>query len=99
MLCLRYLALQIAQAAEAGGDGVYLIHSVAGGALEELLFAACTVGIEALVEVHGADEARRAVNAGATLLIVRLNGGPPIGPCPQLYSVSAPTLNCFFLAS
>ncbi|XP_022588342.2 uncharacterized protein LOC34620504 [Cyclospora cayetanensis] len=61
--------IQIAQAAEAGADGVYLIHSVAGGALEELLFAACTAGIEAVVEVHGAEEARQAVAAGATLLI------------------------------
>ncbi|KAL8272522.1 hypothetical protein Esti_003521 [Eimeria stiedai] len=61
--------IQIAQAAEAGADGVYLIHSVAGAALEELLFAACVAGIEAVVEVHGAGEARQAIAAGATLLV------------------------------
>ena len=67
---LLLLLLQIAAAAEAGADGVYLMYSVCGGVLEDLLFAACTCGIEAAVEVNSAAEAAAAAAAGATLLVV-----------------------------
>lgn len=46
------------------------MHCIAGAALEELLFSAFVAGIEALVEVHSPQEAKAAVAAGATLLVV-----------------------------
>lgn len=67
---VSYWFVQVAQAAEAGADGVYLIHCIAGAALSELLFSAVVAGIEAIVEVHSPEEAKAAADAGATLLVV-----------------------------
>jgi indole-3-glycerol phosphate synthase len=58
--------VQIAEARVAGADAVLLIVAVlAGDLLTECLDAARRFGVDALVEVHDEDEARRAVDAGA----------------------------------
>ena len=60
-------AVQVAESRVAGADAVLLIVAVLDDdALAACLDAASTYGIDALVEVHDEDEARRAVAAGAT---------------------------------
>jgi len=59
-------ALQIAEARVAGGDWVLLIAALLDdAALDACLEAATRFGAHAVVEAHSADEARRAVAAGA----------------------------------
>ena len=61
--------VQIAEARVAGADAVLLIVAVLDGdALSECLDAARRFGVDALTEVHDADEARRAVDAGAACI-------------------------------
>jgi indole-3-glycerol phosphate synthase len=61
--------VQIAEARVAGADAVLLIVAVLDGeALDECLEAARRVGVDALVEVHDEEEARRAVAAGAACI-------------------------------
>jgi indole-3-glycerol phosphate synthase len=58
--------VQIAEARVAGADAVLLIVAVLDGdTLAACLDAAHRFGVDALVEVHDEDEARRAVDAGA----------------------------------
>jgi len=58
--------VQVAEARVAGADAVLLIVAVlAGDALGECLDAATRFGLDALVEVHDAEEAQRAVDSGA----------------------------------
>ena len=60
---------QLLEARAAGADAALLIVAALEDArLTELLGAAAEVGLDALVEVHDEDEARRAVDAGARLV-------------------------------
>jgi len=60
---------QIWEASFAGADAVLLIAGILSDAeLRALLAAADDAGLDALVEVHAADELRRALGAGAYLL-------------------------------
>jgi len=60
---------QVIDAAVRGADGVLLLASLLSGVqLQILISEARLLGLDALVEVHGEDELRGAVRAGATLL-------------------------------
>jgi len=59
-------AVQVAESRVAGADAVLLIAAVLNTAtLDACLDAAARLGVDAVVEVHDGDEARRAVDAGA----------------------------------
>ncbi len=60
---------QVLDAAVRGADGVLLIASLLSGVqLQILITEARLLGLDTLVEVHGEDELRVAIRAGATLL-------------------------------
>ena len=60
---------QVYEARAAGADAVLLICALLDDAgLRDLLALARALGMEALVEAHNADEARRAVAVGATVI-------------------------------
>jgi indole-3-glycerol phosphate synthase len=60
---------QVLDAAVRGADGVLLLASLLSDVqLQILITQARLVGLDALVEVHGEDELRVAIRAGATLL-------------------------------
>ena len=60
---------QVWEAAEIGADAVLLIVAILDDhRLEELLEVSAEAGLAALVEVHNAQEARRAVRAGAGIV-------------------------------
>jgi indole-3-glycerol phosphate synthase len=60
---------QIVEARAAGADAILLIvAALADAELGALLAGAGDLGLEALVEAHDADEVRRAVDAGATIV-------------------------------
>lgn len=60
---------QILEAVASGADAILLIAGALDpAALRALLADAATAGLAALVEVHGADELRMAVDAGATVI-------------------------------
>jgi indole-3-glycerol phosphate synthase len=62
-------AYQVAEARAAGADAILLIvAALSDGEIASLLEAAARYGVEALVEAHDADEARRAVAAGARIV-------------------------------
>jgi len=71
VLCKDFIvaAAQVWEARSAGADAVLLIVAVLDGEeLVELLAAVSEAGMEALVEVHAADELERALSAGASLI-------------------------------
>jgi indole-3-glycerol phosphate synthase len=62
-------AYQLAEAREAGADAVLLIvAALDDGELAELHTTALSLGLDALVEVHDADELERAVAVGARIV-------------------------------
>ena len=61
--------IQVALAADAGADAVWLSATILGGALPDLLDACTVAGVEGAVEVHTPNEVQFALEAGATLLI------------------------------
>jgi len=71
VLCKDFLLdpYQVYEARAAGADAVLLICALLDDAtLRDLLALARALGMEALVEAHNADEARRAVDAGAAVI-------------------------------
>lgn len=62
--------IQLGLAKEAGCDGVLLIASVLGPALDNFLDLATTIGLETIVECHTRNEVQRALDAMATNILV-----------------------------
>jgi len=62
--------IQLGLAKEAGCDGVLLIASVLGPALDNFLDLATTIGLETIVECHTHNEVQRALDAMATNILV-----------------------------
>ena len=62
--------IQLGLAKEAGCDGILLIASVLGPALDNFLDLATTIGLETIVECHTRNEVQRALEAMATNILV-----------------------------
>jgi indole-3-glycerol phosphate synthase len=62
--------IQLGLAKEAGADGILLIASVLGPALDNFLDLATTIGLETIVECHTRNEVQRALDALATNILV-----------------------------
>jgi indole-3-glycerol phosphate synthase len=62
--------IQLGLAKEAGADGILLIASVLGPALDNFLDLATTIGLETIVECHTRNEVQRALDAMATNILV-----------------------------
>ena len=62
--------IQLGLAKEAGADGILLIASVLGPALENFLDLATTIGLETIVECHTRNEIDSALSAMATNILV-----------------------------
>lgn len=62
--------IQLGLAKEGGCDGVLLIASVLGPALDNFLDLATTIGLETIVECHTRNEVQRALDAMATNIMV-----------------------------
>lgn len=62
--------IQLGLAKEAGADGVLLIASVLGPALDNFLDLATSIGLETIVECHTRNEVQRALEALATNIMV-----------------------------
>jgi indole-3-glycerol phosphate synthase len=62
--------IQLGLAKEAGADGIYLISSVLGPALESFLDLATSIGLETIVECHTKNEVERALNVLAPTIAV-----------------------------
>ena len=62
--------IQLGLAKEAGADGILLIASVLGPALDNFLDLATTIGLETIVECHTHNEVQRALDAMATNILV-----------------------------
>jgi len=62
--------IQLGLAKEAGADGIYLISSVLGPALETFLDVATSIGLETIVECHTLNEVQRALDILAPTIVV-----------------------------
>ena len=62
--------IQLGLAKEAGADGILLIASVLGPALDNFLNLATTIGLETIVECHTYNEVQRALEACAQIILV-----------------------------
>ncbi|KAL3941468.1 MAG: hypothetical protein SGBAC_004178 [Bacillariaceae sp.] len=62
--------IQLGLAKDAGADGILLIASVLGPALENFLDLATTIGLETIVECHTRNEVQRALDALAPNIMV-----------------------------
>jgi indole-3-glycerol phosphate synthase len=62
--------IQLGLAKEAGADGILLIASVLGPALDNFLDLATTIGLETIVECHTRNEVQRALDAMAPNILV-----------------------------
>lgn len=62
--------IQLGLAKEGGCDGILLIASVLGPALDNFLDLATTIGLETIVECHTRNEVQRALDAMATNILV-----------------------------
>lgn len=62
--------IQLGLAKEAGADGILLIASVLGPALDNFLNLATTIGLEVIVECHTRNEVQRALDALACNILV-----------------------------
>lgn len=62
--------IQLGLAKEAGADGIVLIASVLGPALENFLDLATTIGLETIVECHTRNEVQRSLDALATNIMI-----------------------------
>lgn len=62
--------IQLGLAKEAGADGIILIASVLGPALNNFLDLATTIGLETIVECHTRNEVQRALDALACTIMV-----------------------------
>mmetsp|Transcript_32319 Transcript_32319/g.66039 ORF Transcript_32319/g.66039 Transcript_32319/m.66039 type:complete len:338 (-) Transcript_32319:107-1120(-) len=62
--------IQLGLAKEAGADGIVLISSVLGAALQNFLDQATCIGLETIVECHTRDEVRMALDAMAQNIMV-----------------------------
>ena len=62
--------IQLGIAKEAGADGILLIASVLGPALDNFLDLATTIGLETIVECHTKNEVQRALDALAPNILV-----------------------------
>jgi len=62
--------IQLGLAKEAGADGIVLIASVLGPALDNFLDLATTIGLETIVECHTRNEVQRALDAMACNILV-----------------------------
>jgi indole-3-glycerol phosphate synthase len=84
---------QIVEARAAGADAVLLIVAALDDRdLRVLMTAAAAYGLAALVEAHDADEARRAVDAGATLVGVNSRNLRTLEVSPAVFDAVAPLL-------
>jgi indole-3-glycerol phosphate synthase len=81
------------EARAAGADAVLLIVAALDDRdLRVLMTAAAAYGLAALVEAHDADEARRAVDAGATLVGVNSRNLRTLEVSPAVFDAVAPLL-------
>lgn len=62
--------IQLGLAKEAGADGIVLIASVLGPALDTFLDLATTIGLETIVECHTRNEVQRALDAMACTILI-----------------------------
>ncbi|CAJ1964817.1 unnamed protein product [Cylindrotheca closterium] len=62
--------IQLGLAKDAGADGILLIASVLGPALDNFLDLATTIGLETIVECHTRNEVQRAIDALAPNIMV-----------------------------
>jgi indole-3-glycerol phosphate synthase len=62
--------IQLGLAKEAGADGIYLMSSVLGPALETFLDLATSIGLETIVECHTKNEVERALSILAPTIVV-----------------------------
>ena len=84
---------QILEAVAAGADAVLVIvGAVEPWALKRLLADAASVGVAALVEVHGAVELRIAADSGATLIGVNSRNLRTLGVEPDVHDQLAPLM-------